>query len=1201
MVKTSAPTTYDLVRTPLQPGSTLIEAAAGTGKTYTIVGIVIRLLLEQNLPLNQILVVTFTEAATQELRDRLRSRLIEVLDAFRSGQSNDPFIAAILSSVSEETGDSSFRRAHREIYAAVRDFDEACVFTIHGFCNNVLQEFSFECGFRFDTELVTDAEPIVREAVEDFWRSFIHGVDFHLQGICAWKNLGPEELMPFVQLNTRQPEMVVAGRFQSFAGKPLGFNLKGLLEDIQKLWKASHDLLETILIKEKRWAIGKLKKNHLVEPAFRALEDYFMEGSHCSEAFAALEFFRKENIEKCTRKKADSPEHPFFDLCTRFVEEVNRFTVHLKVASLREVQIVLEQKKTQQNIQTFDDLLNRLDHALSGSRRQALIEGIRRQYQAVLIDEFQDTDPVQYRIFTTAFASEDAFLFFIGDPKQSVYGFRGADVFTYLKASSMVDRRYTLRSNWRSEPGLVAVVNQLFPESGKPFLIEGIHSYAVHAGHPDREGLMDEGSLQPSLEVLMVENQRNHITKEEAFELFPRITATEIQQLLSGDASLKGKSVKAQDIAVLVYENRQAIKIHEVLQEYGIASVLQTGGSLFDTREADEVYRVLKAVNEPEHSGLVAGACATDLMGDRAGCFHETGQSDHHRGERRFLFRTLRKQWLTGGMIGMFRSLLDKSKVRERLMGCPDGERRITNLLHLFEVLQSAVSEGGLGIPGLVRWFEWQLQSGSRPNEEYQLRLESDENAVNVVTVHKSKGLEYPIVFCPFNWRGGEVRNGEQITFHDASAENQLTVDLGKEVPADHLDRASFENLAESIRLLYVALTRAESQCRMIWGKLNKGETSALAFILHQIEKAESPEICSVVESWYKDADFDGIRVDLEKVCAEINLHGGRMNLKQVDLEDLQISDQVSRKSVAVVVGEARSLKRIFPRGPEIISFSSLTTEHSVEFPDRDHDETMDPPAMAAEGVFAFPKGTATGNLFHRVIELMDFEDVDSPCFTEMVRREAPSFGFGNGPYQDIVLRTMKTLVSMEFREDGNSFDLQSISRKRRLNEVGFTLASSSFKADALAACFDDGTDVGKSCHQMILDLNPSALKGFFKGFIDSVVEVGGRYYLFDWKTNWLGGRIEDYDLTRMNELMGRNSYFLQYHLYLVALISYLRSRLPGFCYAEHFGGVYYVFLRGIKSGDSQSGVFYDCPPESRLNRLESVIARAAVSSANLP
>ena len=539
------------------------------------------------------------------------------------------------------------------------------------------------------------------------------------------------------------------------------------------------------------------------------------------------------------------------------------------------------------NTQSFDDLLHRLDEALAGPAGAALAERIRGRFHAVLIDEFQDTDPVQYRIFERLYRGGEGGLFLIGDPKQAIYAFRGADVFTYMQAKRDAAKPvYTLDTNRRSGPRLLAAINSVFAlgEDRAPFVFDEIPFTPMRPAPDAADALGGAAAGRPPLQILFVPRPSGErpINKGWADDNLPRLVAAEIARFLACGATIEGREVDPGDIAVLCRKNKQAARVQEELRGLAIPSVLQGDASVFESPECRELERVLRAMAEPTDAAALRAALVTPLCG--LGGADLFALKDDEAGWDGWVrrFQDWSERWRADGFMPAFRRMLDGCDAPPRLLALTDGERRLTNVLHLGELLQTAAAETRRGPLGLVEWLaEMRVDAAARgemAGEAAQMRLESDADALKLTTVHKSKGLEYPIVYCPFLW-DGKLLYGEDDTclrFH--APDGTLTMDLGSPQRDEHRRLAEREALAESLRLLYVALTRAKHRCSVVWGAFREAETSALGYLLHQppsLPAGESAE--TAAKEHVGSLDDEAMRAELQ---ALVERSGGSVEVE---------------------------------------------------------------------------------------------------------------------------------------------------------------------------------------------------------------------------------------------------------------------------------------------------------------------------------
>jgi len=1197
-------TGFDLLNDPLS-GANLVEASAGTGKTYTITGLFLRLVVEKRLPVSKILVVTFTEAATQELRDRIRGALRQALGVFCGETTEDTFLAGMVEKY------RNTQTALRDLEEALRAFDQASIFTIHGFCRRMLRDNAFESGGLFDTELISDQGDIIREIVFDYWRQHFYHASPLFVHYAISKRVSPDSLVAFLTNKITLPYLKIIPRVETpnTASEEHGFLT--CLEAARDLWNTSKREVMDILSHDESLNRGKYRDASIAGWVER-MDDWLASEGGQSLLFEEFDKFTNAALAQGVKKGCRRPSHGFFDLCDNLKEVQEKLTAVFdqRLLGLREglfdyAQKELVSRKGERNIQFFDDLLYSVHGVLSNKAGDALVRAVRARFKAALIDEFQDTDPIQYDIFKRVFGGEQCILFLIGDPKQAIYGFRSADIFTYMKAVDDVTSRYTLDQNWRSVPDLISAVNALFSGIHHPFVYDKISfQAAIAARTKDSETLKIDGKTDAPFYLWFVRSAQvtesdKPIPKGQARELIATSIAGEIARLLrlgkDSRALLGDRPLSAEDIAVLVRRNADARLMKEVLSAFNIPSVLYSTGNLFDTRDALEVERILASIVKPSEEGLLKIALATDMMGLKGESLEALTHDETGWEARIVRFKGYHDLWRKKGFIQMFRRLLFDDKVIVRLMALPDGERRATNVLHLSEVLQQISVQRQLGMAGLEKWLAEQRDPNTPRLEEHQLRLESDERAVKLVTIHKSKGLEYPIVFCPFSWDGSRIKNrNEPFTFHHEADNMQLTLDMGSEYMDRNRAWAEKEALAEQLRVLYVALTRARNRCYMIWGRFNEADTSAPAYLFHQPASWKGGDVARATADRFAALSDDQMLEDLGTVVAKAKRTVALSTMPTPKREALG-PPMVERRELA-----CRDFSGHIDRSWKVTSFSSLTAgeRYGADLADRDavmlpkthEDIPMEEPgaAGAEPDIFAFPKGTKAGTFVHSIFEELDFADQDPSHLESLVAEKLSVFGF-EALWQNALCRMIRNVLTVPLDSGHGECLLSEVTREDRLTELAFYFPLKDLSSGALKHLLAShaGSHHGMNWPDQIGQLGFSPVRGFMKGYMDMAFRFEDRYYLVDWKTNFLGARVEDYGPQALRGAMAKGFYVLQYLLYTVALHQYLRLRLPGYAYEKNFGGVYYLFVRGIDPGKgSRYGVFQDRPSEALIHAL---------------
>ncbi|MGD8763925.1 MAG: exodeoxyribonuclease V subunit beta, partial [Desulfobacteraceae bacterium] len=1003
-------------------------------------------------------------------------------------------------------------------------------------------------------------------------------------------------------------------------GKPALKNLQPYRKTYQRLkreWPASREsVIQTLKspalsgtyygsLKPDSRAPNLTKRDLKIIPLMESMDRLTDLKSNGFPLFKDFVKFTTGYVHESTRKGQVPPVHSFFDRCEKVYQlgsalqdEMDHYLLFLKIRLFAYANTELAERKQRKNIHYFDDLLILVKKALDAKDGNLLAESVRKKFKAALVDEFQDTDDVQYDIFTKLFAIKDHLLFMIGDPKQAIYGFRGADIFSYMKAARNVTAKFTLTKNWRSDPGLISAVNTIFSNVDLPFVFNEIPFERQKAGKsvtPERKK-DDHPLIIWLLDSKNIYGEEKIINKADAVELIATAVAEEICRLITPGSS----HVARGDIAVLVRKNRQAQLIKQHLSVKGIPSVLYSTGNIFDSHEAMELEKILASISEPANIANLKAAFVMDMLGGSAEELVSVDQ-DHLWWERQLnRGQEYYRIWHQYGFIRMFRFFMANENVKERLLSFPDGERRLTNVLHLAEILHHASIEKNLGIAGLVKWLAKQRDPSSARLEEHQLRLESDENAVKIVTIHKSKGLEYPVVFCPFAWESAATVANE-IIFHDIHQDMQLTYDIGTESQAKHRVWAQREILAENLRLLYVAMTRAKHRCYLTWGRINTAETSAMAHLLHgsgvSIDDTQNDDFAGLLKAYLIQKTEAELFEDLNRLV--------RRSKGSIKLLPLPTASEraYSRPKEQAERLSCRNFLGNIDHSWKISSYSSLVSSQAadIDLPDYDShpaavshsllplsDDVDLPGDRRFDSIFSFPAGARAGIFFHNLMEHIDFAVSSQTKIKEIVALKLQEYGYEK-EWQKTIYSVIVNVLKAGLPPDRKEFSLSEISQSHRINEMEFYFPLNPIKPQILQKVFKDESNgrLGSEYSRKLAKLGFAPGTGFMKGFIDMVFCHQGKFYLLDWKSNHLGSTLENYTPDSLHAVMAENLYILQYHLYTLALYQLLRQRKPNFDYEIEFGGVFYIFFRGVmETPNGTYGVFEDRPALSLINRL---------------
>ena len=1192
-------------------GSQLIEASAGTGKTFTISALYLRLILghgaqdagfgRELLP-PQILVVTFTDAATKELRDRIRTRLAEAARFFRDEiEAPDALVAQLRDQYSYEQWAGCAGR----LDIAAQWMDEAAVSTIHSWCQRMLREHAFDSGSLFTQTLETDHSDLLGEVVRDYWRLFCYPMHGDALNWVRTNLSGPDALLPRIRAlfgssragvdPQQSPAQIIDTCLQE---------RRQVLTQLKTPWVQWAQELRDICLQgvASKSVDGRKMQARYFEPWFDKLSAWAVDDT-LEQLDLSTGFTRLTPDGMAEAWKGQPPQHPGLDAMAGLKAALDALPspdAAVLEHAARWVSARFEEEKRRRAEMGFDDMLLRLDTALQADGGERLATLIREQFPVALIDEFQDTDPVQYRIFETIYRIEDnspeTGLFLIGDPKQAIYAFRGADIYTYLRARHATQGRlHTLDTNFRSSHAMVDAVNHVFARAEQRDTGRGAFLFREGSENPvpfvpvksqgRKEVLHMDGQPVSAMNLWQLPSEQP-VSGAVYRQQLAAVCASQIVELLNGGQQgrcgfvqeghpLRG--VLPADIAILVRDGKEAQAVRRELSTRGVRSVyLSDKDSVYAAQEAHDVLAWLKACAEPDVERPLRAALACITL-DLPLIELERLNQDELAWERRVMqFRGYREIWRKQGVLAMLRRLLHDFELPRTLIARPDGERVLTNVLHLSELLQQAAAELD-GEQALIRHLAEHLALSGQAAEDQILRLESDEQLVKVVTIHKSKGLEYPLVFLPFICSTKPVDGSRlPLHYHDAAGNAQVSLKATPELIA----QADDERLAEDLRLLYVALTRAQHACWLGVADLKRGNNnrstlhlSALGYLLGGgAVLAESVALAG----WLADAQQDCPAID----CQPVPLPSPAYFVPPINQAMLRTPLIPARRAAENWWIASYSALRIGD------SLSPAEAPESALAQKLSDDERLDPDAprdvlLTGGDIHRFPRGPNPGTFLHGLLEWAGGEGfkAEAAAVNDAVARRCNRRGWqgwietlsdwllhlqheplrlNNGQPAVVLSGLNQYQIEMEFWFASHKVDVLQLDKLVRQHTHG--------GAPRAAA-------------------EPSLLNGMFKGFIDLTFEHAGRYYVADYKSNWLGIDDAAYTEQAMTTSILDNRYDLQYVLYLLALHRQLKARLIDYDYDQHMGGALYLFLRGTRS--QGQGVFFTRPPRHLIESLD--------------
>lgn len=1185
-------------------GAHLIEAGAGTGKTYTITSLVLKMIVERGLHIEQILAVTFTNAATAELRDRISARLAAALLAVQRGvdTDDDPVLSHLL-------GLKDQQQVLRRLTEACRDVDCAAVFTIHGFAARVLRDFPLESGTRMEAELIGDDRSLISDVATDFWLGqvatlpkdefiAIGGADFHNHLVQVARVAAGSFDVPRVDLEKTNCSL----------GESLS-TFRASYESARSHFYQYADELKDLLMNSA--ALSRVKMAPAaIEREFSACHRYFTDNNPdvLPPEFGRLT--RSKVVESVNKNKVP-PEHILLEIMDDFSNQAKQVKSAaeakrdaLCAALCDEIQLRLAVEHDRLGTQSFDSLLSDLCLALrQPGTGPELARQLRERLPVALVDEFQDTDSIQYEIFYRIYLSErtNCALYLIGDPKQSIYGFRGADVFSYFKAWSAVGPDvFTLTTSYRASPALVEAQNILFGNCRRPFGMDQI-VYDKISARPGKnnELLASSGQAAPGMRLVYCGDREQE---------WLVIAAHEVAALLNSGMSLNGRPVKPSDVAVLTRTNRDAGEMQGLLRKLGIVAVMHGDRSVFEAAEAREIRDVLVALCQPKKKVALRAALATQLFGLT---IEEIARLDTDVDALELWverFQRYSVMWRTRGFARCFEAIFSDLSVVSATLSLVGGERRMTNLRHLLELLHEAETEQHLGLFGLVRFLEdaiFDRAAHAMAAESRQLRLESDDHAVVLTTAHKSKGLEYNIVVLPVLARADRMWTAAAYRFHDAVSDSTMLEYRGPSGSGAAQLIHKQEELQESLRLAYVALTRAKHQVIAFFDSSHR--YSPLGYLLF------SPLLGSEVEL----SDYYSRTKELQKhdlLAFAARLSQGPNPAIWVGHPSLFDSSTICSTSKQLALRPPAPIPQVTEQ-EATSSFSAMTRASHLTYKARqgrdqsDLDVMVDGTKVVSRAgsercVLAdFPRGAQPGEALHSAFEFSPFSPDEFSRRQLVIEEQLTRHGISSAQVQ-VAKRAIEDVLLTEFKGYNchSSICLQRISLRDRMSEMEFNLpvgaGNMRLTVERLYEALKSG-GFSKRYLDSLRSLQFEAYAGFLRGFIDLVYMHEDKIYALDYKSNYLGECYADYGSDALLGAMEQHHYLLQAALYSVALHHYGKLRIVGYDYDLHFGGMQYLFLRGMRPDLGENGVYSYRPQKDLILSLSSIFQPQAPTQPN--
>ncbi|MDQ1237667.1 MAG: exodeoxyribonuclease V subunit gamma [Wigglesworthia glossinidia] len=1141
---------------PIQ-NTCLIEASAGTGKTHSIVIFYLRLLLGLNknlflsgLTTKEILVVTYTEAAKNQLKNRIRQEIFYLKLACINHDKNHPLVKEI----------KDLKLATLRLITAEKQIDEASIFTIHGFCHRMLNLNFIESGYSLNSSLLDNEYILYQKIFENFWYENCEKLPINIIRIIfsLWKN--PQYLLrdihPF--LKGKMPKILNSSDGMESIEKFYRIHIKKI-NSLKNIWKKIKNKIQNSINSN----FAKNKKYGQINLSIETIETWISENTE--NFYVPLEFKKLQHyLHKLNINCIKMFKSVFFDKLYCAYQYTEKFKQLIFIKVIISMRKSIEKEKYLQEKLEFDDLLKLLKRALYSSCN--LSRTIRNYYPVAMIDEFQDTNKIQYKIFFRIYHKKNmCALILIGDPKQAIYGFRGADIFTYMQIKKKINTCYSLETNWRSSRGMINAINCLFQRISNPFTFKHIkYNNIKYTKYNCSLNFIIEKKIQPSLEFLCHPSLSVNLKDYQIY--IANQYAIKIQNLLylaqkncvffTKEGSIY--HLTADDITILVRNRYEANIMQEACNKFSIPNIyLSDNNNLFHTFEAKEILQILEGILYAENIQLLKQALSTKIFRFEINQIHiDKNMSKYYQ---KFIF--YRNIWEMYGIKFMLNKLITCEICYFTNNSIEINKRSINNILYISEILQE-ISKSIRDKLSLLRWISAQINLPKTQNAAYKVRINNNSNIIKIMTIFKAKGLEFPIVILPFLLN---FRQKNYALFHNKNT-YQLMLDLDKHKRSKKLTEQ--ERLSEDLRLTYVALTRSIYHCSVGICALFRGNTKK-----NQFSHTHLTSIGYLIQK-RKENNFNDMQKNLKDLSiisnGDIFINSGLKHPKNLIINSLIDLNQFDNQY----------WNRKILNSWKILSYSDLKKDYFFSLKDT---YLIEKNKQSYFSPHKFPRGKVFGNFIHKLFELISF---NKPLNINLIKDQLTKYEIDISFAENIMLWMKKILY---IHLNNQKLFLAKIKENHKLTELKFFL---SINSEINAQIFNELIKKYDVISQKCPDIqNIHGIKGILTGSIDLIFLWKNKYYFIDYKSNWLGDSDESYNRSLMEQEIIRYRYDLQYQIYTLALHRYLKNRLKKYDYNKDFGGIYYLFLRGINNNTikNKNGIYFFRPNLKLINSIDKL------------
>ncbi|BAC24412.1 recB [Wigglesworthia glossinidia endosymbiont of Glossina brevipalpis] len=1142
-------------------GTCLIEASAGTGKTYSIIIFYLRLLLGLNiksfphgLSVKEILLVTYTEFAKNQLKERIRKGIIHLKSACINKDETHPLFKEI----------KNVKKSLIKLIYAEHNIDEASIFTIHGFCHKMLSANLIESKFFLDKNTIEDESYLYNQISKNFWEKYCSKLPILISKIIFsyWKDSDflLKDTLPFIK-GEKPTILSSVNKKQSI--KNFYYSKIIYINKIKRIWKK---LIIKMLLK----IVSNLMNANKKEKILKYINIIDAWSNNKTENFdVPIEIKKIKNLLKNHYKNYKNIlQNIFFnkvDESYKFYKKLKELIFQKSIIKMREYKKT--EKKNQEKLD-FDDLIILFKTELFKFNKLSKI--IRNIYPVAIIDEFQDTDLIQYKIFFKIYYKKKmCSLILIGDPKQAIYGFRGADIFTYIKIKNKIKNIYSLQTNWRSSVRMVNAVNFLFSRIKNPFIYKNINfDKALSIKKNNNLNFFIENKLQSAIEFVMypknnigLHNYQKYMAEQYAIKIYNIINSSDYKKTYL-ENKYSHKNVIISDITILVRNRTEANFMKIACDKLSIPNIyLSDNSSVFHTLEAKDIIQILNAILFPENENIVRCALLTKMFGLTNVEIQKLNYNKKIFKKIILEFILYRDLWDKFGIMQMMNYILDNKNYFTMFNKFKKDIKYFSNIIHIVEILHET-SKKIKNKHELLKWLYYQITFNDVQNENHKIRVFDEDKAVKIMTIFKSKGLQFPIVFLPFL---SSFRTKKHVLFH-SKKKYKLILDLKSTLKNRKL--SDKERLSEDIRLFYVAITRAIYHCSIGICSLSIGNQTksvmshthrtSIGYIIQKRKKSDWNTLKKYLEniSFYSKGN---ISVNLKKnLCKKIlKTNFSFFNIKKNIISNKK--EDYFFKSISFSYIKKNNFNKL-----------NYIYEHEKENKEKIYDFNTS----------FLPKGKIFGKFIHKIFEKLNFtKNIDK----NIIKENLVKYEFDLSLTNDLA-EWIKNIIKKPLNEDFLS--LSRIKQKNKLTELKFYLSiNSKIKEKEFNFLIKKYDPISSKCFCL---KNINNINGILTGSVDLVFLWKKKYYFLDYKSNWLGENSSFYNKKNMTLEMIKHRYDIQYQIYSVAIHRYLKYKIKKYDYNKHFGGIYYLFVRGINNlcRKTKNGIYFIKPNYSLINKI---------------